>query len=916
MADQDRDQLYLIDGYALIYRSFFAMISRPLRTSRGENTSAVWGVANFLHKLFEQRHPRYVAWVHDAGSSFRNQAYPAYKATREKLDDELQEDFDRSVERVEQLLEAFGVPLVAVDGYEADDVIGTMAARAAGAGLLTIIVSGDKDFYQLINENVMVLNPGRGGPAPVDESIAGPSNAAERLGVPPERVVDYLALVGDSSDNIPGVKGIGDKTARALIEAYGDLESIISHAAEVKGKRAREGLLQYAEDARLSRELVTILLDVPVDLDLAALRTRRPDSERLTRLYGALEFTSLIAKLENHQTEDVELGRPTVVEHSETLTEILNAVTKTQDVTVDLRVEGSVHNEWVVGLSLFLADGRAWYFPLGHRPPDGLLTAHEPPHNLPPLTDPVMQPIVDVLQDPNVRKSAHDMKRIWLALRGHGISLTGVEYDSMLASFVLDPGRRTHSLDALAREHLNLDLKSELDLVGKGKSARPLHEASVRELADLSARSAEAVSRVRRHFAPQLDSVGARSLLDDIELPLIKVLAAMEWRGITVDVARLGELSRQFSAELREIEHSIHQAAGSDFNINSTQQLRHVLFEKLQLPVIKRTKTGPSTDAGVLSQLAEMGFDVPQLLLEYRELSKLKSTYVDVLPQNVNGKTGRVHTSFNQTGAATGRLSSSDPNLQNIPVRTPRGELIRACFVPSQGCRFIVADYSQIELRVLAHLSHDAAFIEAFRMGGDIHRQTGAIIFEVAPENVTPEMRARAKTINFATIYGQGPFSLAKQLGISQEEAKEFIRLYFDRFSGVRAFLDETVEQAKNLGYVETLFGRRRYIPELKDPNYNVRAFGERTAMNSPMQGSAADLIKVAMINLAAALERENLESAVLLQVHDELVIESPEPEVEQVCDTVRREMEGAAKLDVPLLVDVGVGSNWLDAKG
>jgi DNA polymerase-1 len=390
----------------------------------------------------------------------------------------------------------------------------------------------------------------------------------------------------------------------------------------------------------------------------------------------------------------------------------------------------------------------------------------------------------------------------------------------------------------------------------------------------------------------------------------------MEWRGITVDVARLGELSRQFSAELREIEHSIHQAAGSDFNINSTQQLRHVLFEKLQLPVIRRTKTGPSTDAAVLSQLAEMGFDVPQLLLEYRELSKLKSTYVDVLPQNVNGKTGRVHTSFNQTGAATGRLSSSDPNLQNIPVRTPRGELIRACFVPSKGCRFVVADYSQIELRVLAHLSHDAAFIEAFRMGGDIHRQTGAIIFDVAPENVTPEMRARAKTINFATIYGQGPFSLAKQLGISQEEAKEFIRLYFDRFSGVRAFLDETVEQAKNLGYVETLFGRRRYIPELKDPNYNVRAFGERTAMNSPMQGSAADLIKVAMINLAAALETENLESAVLLQVHDELVLESPEPEVEQVCDTVRREMEGAAKLDVPLLVDVGVGCNWLDAKG
>jgi DNA polymerase-1 len=914
MTGQGREQLYLVDGYALIYRSFFAMISRPLRTSRGENTSAVWGVANFLHRLFEQRKPRYIAWVHDAGSSFRNQAYPSYKATREKLDAELQEDFDRSVERVEQLLEAFRIPLVTVDGYEADDVIGTMAARAGAEGLLTIIVSGDKDFYQLINENVMVLNPGRGGPAPVDESIAGPSNAAERLGVPPERVVDYLALVGDSSDNIPGVKGIGDKTARALIEAYGDLESILAHAADVKGKRAREGLLQYADDARLSRELVTILLDVPVELDLLALRTGSPDQRRLTQLYGELEFSSLLGKLDNTQAA-VGLCKPIVVEDARTLTEIVTAVRELQDVALDLRMEGPVRGQWLVGLSLFLVDGRAWYLPLGHRTPEGILSAGEPPRNLPSLSDPVMRPIVELLQDPKVRKSGHDMKRVSLALRGQGITLTGVDYDSMLASFVLDPSRRSHALDVLAREHLNLELKSESDLVGKGKSARPLSEVPTGELADLSAASAEAVSRLRRHFATQLDSTGGSALLADIEMPLINVLVDMEWSGIAVDTARLAELSRHFSVELRDIEHAVYEAAGSDFNINSTPQLRHVLFDKLQLPVIKRTKTGPSTDAAVLAQLADMGFDVPRLLLEYRELSKLKSTYVDVLPQSVNGKTGRVHTSFNQTGAATGRLSSSDPNLQNIPVRTARGELIRECFVPSQGCRFIVADYSQIELRVLAHLSHDAAFIEAFLQGGDIHRQTGAIIFGVAPEDVTSEMRAKAKTINFATIYGQGPFSLAKQLGISQEEAKEFIRLYFSRFSGVRRFLDDTVEKAKAVGYVETLFGRRRYIPELKDPNYNVRAFGERTAMNSPMQGSAADLIKVAMISLSAAIERESLESAVLLQVHDELVLESPESELEQVCETVRREMEGAANLDVPLLVDVGVGSNWLDAK-
>ncbi len=915
MANQNRERLYLIDGYALIYRSFFAMISRPLRTSRGENTSAVWGVANFLHRLLEQEKPDFIAWIHDAGSSFRNEVYPDYKATREKLDDELQEDFDRSVERVEQLLEAFRIRLVTVDGYEADDVIGTMATKAAAEGLLSIIVSGDKDFYQLISDDVMVLNPGRGGPAPVGESVAGPSNAAERLGIPPERVVDYLALVGDSSDNVPGVKGIGDKTARALIEEYGDLDSILSHAEAVKGKRAREGLLKHADDARLSRDLVTILLDVPVDLDLTALQATHPAVERLRQLYGELEFSSLIGKLEDHKVEVLEPNQPLVVDHQQSLTEMTATVRQAGDVAVDLRIEGDARSGRLVGLSLSPTGGRSWYFPLGHRAPDGVLSVDDPPKNMPPLSDPSMRPLAELLQDPKVRKSGHDTKGLWLCLRGQGLSLAGVDYDTMLASFVLDPGRRSHSLAVLAREYMNVELKSEADLVGKGKLARPLSEVPVDEVAALSARSAEAVLSLRRHLATQIDSLGARALLEEVELPLIEVLVDMEWNGISVDTVRLAELSRQFAAELSDIERSIHAAAGSDFNINSTQQLRHVLFEKLQLPVIKRTKTGPSTDADVLGQLAAMGFHVPRLLLDYRELSKLKSTYVDVLPGSVNRTTGRVHTSFNQTGAATGRLSSSDPNLQNIPVRTARGELIRTCFVPAQGCRFVVADYSQVELRVLAHLSHDPAFIDAFRKGGDIHRQTAAIIFEVDPENVTTDMRARAKTINFATIYGQGPFSLANQLGISQEEAKEFIRLYFDRFSGVRRFLDETIERAKKVGYVETLFGRRRYIPELKDPNYNVRAFGERTAMNSPMQGSAADLIKVAMINLYAALERENLESALLLQVHDELVLETPETEVDSVCEVVRREMEGAAELDVPLLVDVGVGSNWLDAK-
>ncbi len=904
-----------MDGYALIYRAFFAMISRPLRTSRGENTSAVWGVANFLHRLVEQHRPEYVAWVHDAGSSFRTDTYPEYKATREKLDDELQEDFDRSIERIKELLDGFGVPLIAVDGYEADDVIGTLASQAAQQNLRTVIVSGDKDFYQLISEHVVVLNPGRGGTAPIAETLSDLSNAHERLGIPPEHVVDYLALVGDSSDNVPGVKGIGDKTARALIESYGDLESILAHAAEVKGKRAREGLLSQAEEARLSKQLVTIQLDVPVALDLAALRVETPDSDALARLYTELEFTSLLSKLDRTPTATSETAKHVVVDDPVSLAAVVATVRSESEFALDVVSEQGVLKRALVGVSIALPDGRAWYMPLDHRTPDGELMTARTPRNLPPILDASTSSLRQLLQDSRVSKSGHDLKRAWLALRAAGVELGGAMYDSMLASFVLDPGRRSHAIDVLSLDYLNVGLRSEQELTGKGKSRRSICEIAVADVAAFSCSNARAVLQLRDNFAPRIDAAVARPLLEEIEVPLVGVLADMEWCGIAIDTDRLRDLSRRFNDELKEIEQAVFAAAGTDFNLNSTPQLRQILFDKLQLPVLKRTKTGPSTDAAVLAQLAEMGFEVPGLLLDYRELTKLKSTYADVLPARVNRDTGRIHTSFNQTGTATGRLSSSDPNLQNIPIRTARGELIRQCFVPRGGCSFIVADYSQIELRVLAHLSQDQAFIEAFRQGGDIHIQTAALIFEVALHDVTSEMRARAKTINFATIYGQGPFSLARQLDISQEEAKDFIRLYFARFAGVRRFLDDTVENAKKIGYVETLFGRRRYIPELKDPNYNIRTFGERTAMNSPMQGSAADLIKIAMVNLAAVLKKSGMNTAMLLQVHDELVLESPDSEVEDACEVVRREMEGAAQLSVPLVVDIGVGPNWLHAK-
>jgi len=570
----------------------------------------------------------------------------------------------------------------------------------------------------------------------------------------------------------------------------------------------------------------------------------------------------------------------------------------------------------LVGMSLAVTPERSWYLPFGHLAPDGELVAGEPPRNLPPLSSPALAPLRALLADPQVPKAGHNVNYDWLVLRRHGVELAGVVYDSMLASFVLDPARRSHALAELARERLGIEMQTYAGLVGRGRGERPFAEVPVAVAARYCCADSEVVLRLRDAFQPELEDHQLLRLLDTIEVPLIPVLVGMEWHGVLVDREVLGQISRQFARELAELEQAIYRAAGTDFNINSTPQLRHILFEKLELPVLKKTKTGASTDFEVLEQLAALGHEVPRLLIEYRELAKLKSTYVDALPGYVNPDTGRIHTSFNQAGAATGRLSSSDPNLQNIPVRTPRGEAIRRAFVAAPGWLLLTADYSQIELRLLAHLSGDPAFLHAFAQGGDIHRQTAAIIFGVSQDQVTPDMRARAKTINFATIYGQGPFALSRQLGITQEEATEFIKQYFTRFQGVRAWLDRTVAEARDKGYVETLFGRRRYVPELKDKNFNIRAFGERTATNSPLQGSAADLIKLAMIGIDRALRQRGLATRMLLQVHDELVFEVPEAEQEDATGLVKSHMETAAVLRVPLVVSIGVGRNWVDAKG
>jgi DNA polymerase I len=961
MPNHTPPQLFLIDGYALIYRAFFAMISRPLRTTKGENTSAAWGVVNFLLRLREKYRPDYVAWVNDAGTSFREERFPDYKSTREKLDDSLQADFDRAVERICALLEAFRIPLVAIRGYEADDVIGTLATAGAARGLRVVIVSGDKDFYQLIGPGITLLNPGRGGPAAVDEVWVDESNGAERLGVPPHQVVDFLALVGDASDNVPGVKGIGEKGAQKLLADFGDLETLLARAGEISAKRTREALISQADNALLSKELVTIKRDVPVELDVAELELREPDRDALLRILTELEFFSLAKRLsgqggagvapepeallsafrgeapdeageagavqtatatlpataaEWHALDQQPALQVTVLDDPDQLPAMVRRLRAVPLVGLDTETSSLVPREAdLVGLSLAASPTEVWYLPFGHRPPTGELAAPAPVRNLPPLDDFALAPVVALLEDPAVRKAAHNIKFDWQVLRRLGIELGGVDYDSMLASFVLDPGRRSHAIDTLCLEHFGRSMQTYADVTGRGRAQIPFAEVPVSVAASYCGTDSATVLALHERFAPALRDMAMEPLLRDIELPLVAVLTDMEWEGISIDPAVFARLNAELGAELRRLEGEIATVAGEALNLNSPRQLATILFEKQQLPVLKRTKTGPSTDADVLEQLAAMGHALPQLILDYRELQKLKSTYVDTLPATVNRHTGRIHTSFNQTGAATGRLSSSDPNLQNIPVRTPRGEEIRRGFVPKAGWQFLVADYSQIELRIMAHLSGDPAFIEAFHQGGDIHRQTAALIFGVPVEQVTADMRARAKTINFATIYGQGPFALSRQLGISQEDAKSFIARYFERFAGVRAFLDRQIRLAREQGYVETLFKRRRYIPEIKDRNFNMRAYGERNAQNSPLQGSAADLIKLAMIRIHASLRERKLRSRMLLQVHDELVFEAPPEELDTLRELVRDHMEHVVELQVPLVVDIGVGPNWLDAK-
>jgi DNA polymerase-1 len=811
--------------------------------------------------------------------------HPEYKATRAKMPDEL----EASIPRCRSLVEAFHIPVLEVPGWEADDVIGTLAAQAGAESLRTVIVSGDKDFYQLIGDDTHLLNPGRRGPAAVDEEWVTPENAADRLGVSPRQVTDYLALLGDSSDNVPGVPGVGKKTATALLAQFDSLDDIIERVEEVTPKRARNALLGHADQARLSRDLVTIRTDVPIELELGPLARQPPDRERLRRLFLALEFHSLARELASADEEAAPESDHRVIQDSGEVGEVVEAAREAGRISIAV-VGSSVDSmrSELVGLV---------------------------PANLPSLgtsDDPGLRALRELLADPDLPKIGHDLKYALHVLERAGSPPAGLALDTSLASYCLDPGKRQHDLDLLVMERFGHTLTS-----GGRRAGAELAESPIEELGPAAAEEADYALRLADVLEEDLRLHEMLDLCETIEIPLIPVLAAMERAGILIDPPFFHELSTKLRRDIALIREEIFKIAGEEVNLRSVPQLREFLFDKLELPVLKRTKTGPSTDESVLMTLAEQGHEIPRLIVEHRELDKLDGTYVSKLPQLVDSETGRIHTNFSQVVATTGRLASYDPNLQNIPIRSTLGREIRKGFVPEDGWLFVGADYSQIELRVMAHLSADPAFVRAFNEDRDIHRETAALIFGVDSAAVTPEMRGRAKTINFATIYGQGPVALAAQLGIGRTEAREFIDAYFERFSGVRDYLEEMKERARTQGYVETLNGRRRYIPEVRAKNPGVRGYGERTATNSPIQGTAADLIKMAMVRLHQRLTTEHEGAArMLLQVHDELLFEVRVDLTDEISQVVREEMEGAADLDVPLKVDIGIGDSWYSCKG
>ncbi|NLC70963.1 MAG: DNA polymerase I [Desulfuromonadaceae bacterium] len=877
---------YLIDGSSYIYRAFYAL--PHLSTREGIPTNAVYGFVTMLLKIIREEKPDRLAVVFDArGPTFRKQIYPEYKANRKEMPAELVPQ----IPLIKEAVRVFNLAALEKEGFEADDVIATVAGRLAAAGEEITVVSGDKDLMQIIGDKVRMLDT-------MKNKVFGLQEVAERFGGSPETVVEVLALAGDSSDNVPGVPGIGEKTARELIAEFGDVEKLLASLDRVKGAKRRENLERFADQARLSRRLVTLEREVPLDLSPDELELKPIDLEMLAGFFRKLEFHTLLAEF-SALTPPRDADYRAVVAEAE-LERLLETLRKASAICLDTETTSldAVRAD-LVGISLSVKENEAFYIPVGHVCEGG---AEQLDREL------VVGKLRPLLEDETISKVGQNLKYDALVLRRAGLRLRGIAFDTMLASYLTDAGTRSHSLDRMALDLLGHKMISyEAVTGGKKKSFATV---PIDRAAEYSCEDADITLRLMGRLRPRLAESGLEKLFNEVEMPLLAVLAEMEWNGIGIDSKLLAELSRDLEGRLSQLTEEIYRLAGAEFNIASPKQLGEVLFEKLKLPRGRKTKTGWSTDVEVLTHLAEE-HEICARILDYRSVAKLKSTYADALPQIVNPETGRIHTSFNQSVTVTGRLSSSEPNLQNIPVRTAEGKRIREAFIPGAGCLLLSADYSQVELRILAHMAQEEVLRESFRRGEDIHRRTAGEVFGLAPEAVTHEQRRQAKAINFGIIYGMSAFGLSRQLGIGRQEAQEYIDRYFERYPRIREFMEACINEARQKRYVTTLLGRRCPVPDIDSKNGAVRGNAERNAINYPIQGSAADIIKLAMIRIHRRLEEGDFRSRMVLQVHDELLFEVPEGELIRIEELVRREMEGAVSLDVPLAVELGSGSNW-----
>ena len=881
----EKKKLFLVDGSSYIYRAFFAL--PHLSTSDGIPTNAVYVFTAMLQRLVNDYKPSLIAIVLDApGPTFRHEVYQSYKANRPKMPDSLA----AQIPYIKEVIQAFNIPVVEKEGFEADDIIATLAKQAEADGAEVTIITGDKDLLQLVTGHITLFDTMKDTATDVDA-------VKKKIGVTPEQAIEVFGLTGDKIDNVPGVPGIGDKTAIELIQQFGSIEAIYQNLDAIPKKKVREALSNHREQAFLSRQLVTVDTSVPIDSKWNELQIGEPDLEALRQLYKRFEFTRFLKNLPREQAKNKNYQLISNLDEARTL---LSRLREQGIFALDLETtsEDPMRAE-IVGVSFACKEHEAFYIPVAHRNVEQQVEKEL-----------LLRELKSLLEDERIKKIGQNLKYEFIIFKRHGITLRGIYCDTMIASYLLNPSKHNHNLDDIAMDYLDYRTTSFKEVTGSGKTAVPFDQVAIETAKNYACEDSDITYILSGLLLPRLKEDGFQELFTEVELPLLKVLAYMEMAGVKINEGLLKKLSEEYAITLDAITKKIYELAGDEFNINSPQQMGKILFEKLKLPGAKKTKTGYSTDISVLTNLARV-HPLPAEILSFRTLSKLKSTYIDSMPDLVNPQTGRIHTSYNQTVTATGRLSSSKPNLQNIPIRTVEGKRIRAAFITEPGWKMLSADYSQIELRILAHLSQDQTLLDAFVHDEDIHTRTAAEIWGVKPQEVTAQMRREAKVINFGIVYGMSAFGLSQQLEIEPRLAQAYIDDYFRKYKGVQRYSDEVIKDAQEKGYAITLLNRRRYLPEIKSGNVTARKFAERTAINTPIQGTAADLIKVAMIRIFNKMRQEKFAGRMILQVHDELIFEAPEPEIEPLSRLVKVEMEGVIQMSVPLKVDMSCGNNW-----